>query len=85
MDLANCSLMEITMACVGKVYLEDFSDSIKWTILGLMNRPGSYLESDIGGKLKIYSDEELKEPFKITCQQFLSITYGPAPHFKILF
>jgi len=60
MDLANCSLMEITMACVGKVYLEDFSDSIKWTILGLMNRPGSYLESDIGGKLKIYSDEELK-------------------------
>ena len=77
MDLANCSLMEITMACVGKVYLEDFSDSIKWTILGLMNRPGSYLESDIGGKLKIYSDEELKEPFKITCQQFLTRTSCP--------
>ena len=64
MDLANCSLMEIMMAYVGKDHLEDFSDSIKWTILGLMNKPGSYLEADIGGKLKIYSDEDLKESFK---------------------
>lgn len=68
MDLANCSLMEIMMASVGKDYLEDFSDSIKWTILGLMNKPGSYLEADIGGKLKIYSEEDLKESFKIMFQ-----------------
>ena len=65
MDLANCSLMELTMACVGQDYLEDFSDRIKWTILGLMNKPGSYLEADIGGKLKIYTEEDLKESFKI--------------------
>ena len=64
MELANCSLMELIMANVGKDYLEDFSDSIKWTILGLMNKPGSYLEADIVGKLKIYSDEDLKESFK---------------------
>ena len=56
------------MASVGKDYLEDFSDSIKWTILGLMNKPGSYLEADIGGKLKIYSEEDLKETFKIVFQ-----------------
>jgi len=56
------------MASVGKDYLEDFSDSIKWTILGLMNKPGSYLEADIGGKLKIYSEEDLKESFKIMFQ-----------------
>ena len=64
MELANCSLMEIMMAYVGKDHLEDLSDSKKWTILGLMNKPGSYLEADIGGKLKIYSDEDLKESFK---------------------
>ena len=64
MDLANCSVMEIMMAYVGKDYIGDFSDTIKWTILGLMNKPGSYLEADIGGKLKIYSDEDLKESFK---------------------
>lgn len=60
MDLANCSLMEITMALVGKAYLEEFSEQVKWTILGLMNKPGSYLETDIGVKYKIYSDEDLK-------------------------
>ena len=64
MDFANCSLMEILIAYVGKDHLEDFTDSKKWTILGLMNKPGSYLEADIGGKLKIYSDEDLKESFK---------------------
>jgi len=63
MDLANCSLMELVMACVGQDYLEDFSEGIKWAILGLINKPGSYLEADIGGKLKIYTDEDLKEPF----------------------
>ena len=57
--------MELVLACVGQDYLEDFSDRIKWTILGLMNKHGSYLEADIGGKLKIYTDEDLKESFKI--------------------
>ena len=65
MDVANCSLMEIAMASVGKYHLEEFSDQKKWTILGLMNKPGSYLETDIGGKFRVYSDDELKEPFQI--------------------
>ena len=64
MDVANCSLMEIAMASVGKYHLEEFSDQKKWTVLGLMNKPGSYLETDIGGKFRVYSDDELKEPFQ---------------------
>ena len=72
MDVANCSLMEIAMANVGKYHLEEFSDQKKWTILGLMNKPGSYLETDIGGKFRVYSDDELKNGVNL-----------PAPYFVI--
>ena len=52
--------MEIMMAYIGKAHLDEFSDEKKWTILGLINRPGSHLETDIGVEFKMYSSEDLK-------------------------
>ena len=52
--------MEIMMAYIGKAHLDEFSDEKKWTILGLINKPGSHLETDIGVEFKMYSNEDLK-------------------------
>ena len=60
MNPMKFSLMEIMMAYIGKAHLDEFSDQKKWTILGLINRPGSHLETDIGVEFKMYSNEDLK-------------------------
>ena len=60
MNPMKFSLMEIMMAYIGKAHLDEFSDEKKWTILGLINRPGSHLETDIGVEFKMYSNEDLK-------------------------
>ena len=60
MDTMKFSLMEIMMAYIGKAHLEEFSDEKKWTILGLINKPGSHLETNIGVEFKMYSNEDLQ-------------------------
>ena len=59
-DTMEFSLMEIMMAYIGKAHLEEFSDEKKWTILGLINKPGSHLETNIGVEFKMYSNEDLQ-------------------------
>lgn len=59
-DTMKFSLMEIMMAYIGKAHLEEFSDEKKWTILGLINKPGSHLETNIGVEFKMYSNEDLQ-------------------------
>ena len=59
-DTMKFSLMEIMMAYIGKAHLEEFSDEKKWTILGLINKPGSHLETNIGVEFKMYSNEDLE-------------------------
>ena len=60
MKTMEFSLMEIMMAYIGKAHLDELSDKKKWTILGLINKPGSHLETNIGVKFKMYTDEDLK-------------------------